>query len=58
MNFANAVAIIITGPFFIGVTDGRVRPNDMIVSRPFIGEDLGSGQSEGVDWCSKVLRSV
>lgn len=49
MNFADAIAIIIPGPFLIGVTDGGVGPDNMVVSLPFIGVDLGSGQGEGVD---------
>jgi hypothetical protein len=42
MNFANAIAIIISGPFFVSVTDRGVGPDDMVVSLPFIGVDLGS----------------
>jgi hypothetical protein len=49
MNFANTVAIIISGPFFLAVADGRVGTDDVVVSLPFIGVDLGSGQGEGVD---------
>lgn len=42
MNFTDAVAIIISGPFFVGVTDGGVGSDDMVVSLPFIGVDLRS----------------
>lgn len=37
MDFANPVTIIIARPFVLGVTDGRMRSNDMVVAEPFIG---------------------
>lgn len=49
MNFANTVAIIIAGPFLVGVTDGAVGPDNMVVALPFISIDLSSDQGEGVD---------
>ena len=49
MNFTNAIAIIISGPFFSAVADGGVGPDDVVVSLPFIGVDLGADQGEGVD---------
>ena len=42
MNFTNAIAIIIPGPFFSAVADGGVGSDDVVVSLPFIGVDLGS----------------
>ncbi len=42
MNFANTIAIVISGPFFVGVTNGGVGTDNMIVALPFISVDLSS----------------
>ena len=42
VNFTDAVAIIIPGPFFSAVADGSVGSDNVVVSLPFIGVDLGS----------------
>lgn len=49
MNFADAIAIIITSPFLVAVTNGGMGTNNVIVALPFIRIDSGSPLSEGVD---------
>ena len=41
MAGAPAIAIIITRPFFAGMTDGVVGTGHVVVASPFIGIDLG-----------------
>ena len=41
MNFADAVAIIVTCPLSAGMTDRVVRTVQVVVALPFIGIDLG-----------------
>lgn len=49
MNFADAIAIVVTSPFLVAVADGGMGANDVIVARPFIRIDSGSNLGEGVD---------
>jgi hypothetical protein len=58
MDFADAITIVVAGPFLLTVADRRMRPNDMVVALPFIGIDRDPGLGEGVDMVSKVAWSV
>src|SRR5258708_3161976 len=49
MNFADAIAIVVTRPFFEGMTDGAVRTVQVVVALPFISIDLGALLSEVFD---------
>ncbi len=41
MDLTNTITVIVLSPFAITMTDGCVKANDMIVTLPFVGVDLG-----------------
>jgi hypothetical protein len=53
--FADAIAVVITCPFFLAVTDRCVYANDVIVASPFVGEYHCIGQGESVNMVNQGL---
>ena len=41
VNLTNSVTVVVSCPLAITMTDGCVKANDMIVTLPFVGVDLG-----------------
>ena len=49
MNFANAVAVLVPRPFFLGMTHRVMRAINVVVALPFIGIDVGIVFGEVLD---------
>ena len=46
MDLTNTITVIVLSPFAFSMTDGCVGTNDMVVTFPFVGVDLGSRKGE------------
>lgn len=46
MDLTNTVPVIVLSPLAFAMTDGCVATNDMVVTFPFVGVDLGSRKGE------------
>jgi len=53
--FANAIAVIVACPFFLAVTNRRVRANNVVVALPFVGEYHGIGPGERMDMVNQCF---